>query len=113
MPRAVRSSKAPAREDAVFRALADANRRRILLVLGGGAMRVADIAAEFDVSRPAISKHLAVLKRAGLVTDRKQGRERHYAVAPHALRLAAGYAKDVDAFWRQGLAKLDRRLRER
>ena len=110
MPRAVRSRKGPA-EDAVFRALADGTRRRILLVLGGGEMHVTDVAAEFAVSRPAVSKHLAVLKRAGLVTERRVGRERRYSIAPGALRLAAGYAKDVDAFWRRGLAALDERLR--
>jgi DNA-binding transcriptional ArsR family regulator len=110
VPRAVRSAKAPV-QDAVFRALADPTRRGILVVLGGGEMRVADVAARFDVSRPAISKHLAVLARAGLVTARKQGRERFYAIVPGALRLAAGYAKDVDEFWRERLAALDKRLR--
>lgn len=112
MPRAVRSRKAPVGEDEVFRALADANRRRILLVLGGGEKRVADIAAEFDVSRPAISKHLRVLLDAGLVRARKEGRERYYAIVPDALRAASGYARDVADFWREGLTRLDRALRK-
>lgn len=112
MPRAVRTRKAPT-EDEVFRALADGNRRRILLVLGGGERRVSDIAAEFDVSRPAISKHLSILARAGLVSVRKVGRERLYAIAPGALRFAAGYASDVHDFWRERLAALDDGLRRR
>jgi DNA-binding transcriptional ArsR family regulator len=115
VPRAVRTRKvAPRRaEDAVFRALADANRRRILLVLGAGEARVSDIAAAFAVSRPAISKQLAVLRRAGLVTARKAGRERYYRIAPEALRSASGYARDVEGFWREGLARLDEKLRRR
>jgi DNA-binding transcriptional ArsR family regulator len=61
----------------VFEALADPTRRAILRLLGQQSCSVQEIAAEFPISRPAISKHLRVLRDAGLVTERQQGR-RHY-----------------------------------
>jgi DNA-binding transcriptional ArsR family regulator len=106
----VRTRKADPR-DAVFKALADPTRRSILVVLGGGERRVADVAARFPVSRPAISKHLAVLKRAGLVEMRKRGRDNLYRIVPAALRAAAGYVQDVEGFWGEKMAALDQRLR--
>ncbi|MHB8606010.1 MAG: metalloregulator ArsR/SmtB family transcription factor [Thermoplasmatota archaeon] len=112
MPRAVRSAKVGAeqRTDAVFRALADPTRRRIVLLLAAGEMRTSDIAARFPVSRPAISKHLAVLKRAGLAAERRVGRERRYRLTRQALAEAAGYVRDVEAFWDERLGALDARL---
>jgi DNA-binding transcriptional ArsR family regulator len=109
VPRAVRTRKGDAR-DAVFRALADPTRRRILVALGGGELRVTDIAARFAVSRPAISKHLAVLRRAGLVAMRKDGRDNLYRIVPAALREAAGYVQDVESFWAEKMARLSGRL---
>lgn len=111
MPRAVRTRKAPAAaRDDVFKALADPMRRRLLVLLGGGEARVTDLAARFPVSRPAISKHLAVLRRAGLVTARTSGRDNLYRIVPKALREAAGYVREVEGFWDERMAALGRRL---
>jgi DNA-binding transcriptional ArsR family regulator len=74
-------------------------------------MAVRDIAARFESSRPAISKHLAVLEKAGLVKARRSGRERKYSIAPEALRITAGYAAEIEAFWKRGLVNLDTVLR--
>lgn len=112
MPRAVRSRElaAAARDQRVMRALADPTRRRILQLLGAGEMRVADIAARFEISRPAISKHLRVLKDAGVVEARKRGREQHYAIVPGPLRNAAERIHALDDFWRDGVARLGEHL---
>ncbi|MEA3202421.1 MAG: hypothetical protein QOI63_87 [Thermoplasmata archaeon] len=107
MPRAVRTRKADAR-DGAFRALADPTRRRILVLLGGGELRVTDLAAGFKVSRPAVSKHLAVLRRAGLVTFRRESRDNLYRIVPAALREAAGYVQDIEGFWAEKIGVLDR-----
>ncbi|MCA1811815.1 MAG: metalloregulator ArsR/SmtB family transcription factor [Halobacteriales archaeon] len=109
MPRAVRTRKADPR-DAVFKALADPTRRAILVALGGGERRVADVAARFPVSRPAVSKHLAILKRAGLVEMRKQGRDNLYRIVPATLRAAAGYVQDVEGFWEERISLLSNHL---
>ncbi len=110
MPRAARTRKTD-RRDEVFRALADATRRHVLVALGAREMRVKDLAASLPVSRPAVSKHLAVLRRAGLVTARQQGRERLYSIVPGALRDAAGYVQDLEAFWAEKIEALTRSLR--
>jgi DNA-binding transcriptional ArsR family regulator len=117
MPRAVRSRAKPPHPDErqarVFRALADPTRRRILQTLGAGEMRAGDIAARFEVSRPAISRHLRVLREAGLLTARAEGRERRYAIAPGPLRDAAARISALDAFWRDGMARLGEELSRR
>lgn len=79
-------------------ALADPTRWRIVRRLSSGALAVGDIAAEFPMSRPAVSKHLRVLRLAGLVVERKEGRQRIYELVAEPLeeiaavleRLAAG-----------------------
>src|SRR5438552_11123543 len=67
----------PAEAD-VYQAIADPTRRQILDLLAGAELPVNDLAAPFAMSRPAISQHLRVLREAGLVTDRKAGRQRLY-----------------------------------
>ena len=109
MPRAVRTKKTE-RQDEVFKALADPTRRRILVLLGGEERRVVELAERFAISRPAVSKHLAVLKRAGLVQMRREGRDHYYSIAPKALKEAAGYVQDVEAFWAEKMTSLSRRL---
>ncbi len=77
-------------------AAAEPNRRRILQLLGSEARTVTDIAAEFTVTRSAISQHLLVLAEAGLVEATKVGRQRIYRVLPSGLqRLQA----EIDRFW--------------
>jgi DNA-binding transcriptional ArsR family regulator len=71
--------------EAVFRAVADPTRRAILDRLRRGARPVNEIARAFDVSRPAISKHLRLLRHARLVVERRRGRSRLYALDPRPL----------------------------
>jgi len=74
------------RKDAVFRALADPSRRAIYEGLTRGEAAVKDLTARFDISQPAVSQHLATLRRAGLVSERRDGRLVHYRVKPKGLR---------------------------
>ncbi len=77
-------------------AAAEPTRRRLLQLLAGGPRPVSELAASFPVTRSAISQHLAVLADAGLVTARKDGRQRIYAVVPAGVaRLRA----EIDRFW--------------
>lgn len=71
--------------DAVLRALADPQRRRILTLVRGGELAAGQIAAEFDASQQAVSHHLQVLQRAGLLHERREGTRRLYALDPEAL----------------------------
>jgi DNA-binding transcriptional ArsR family regulator len=77
--------------DLVAQALADATRRTILRMLRDGELSAGAIAGAFDVTRPAISRHLRVLREAGLVIDEAQGRERVY-------RLEVGALAELEAF---------------
>jgi DNA-binding transcriptional ArsR family regulator len=70
---------------AVFDALAQPHRREILRLLAGGELSVGALASRFDVSQPAVSQHLGVLKAAGLVEDRRDGARRLYRVRPEGL----------------------------
>ena len=73
----------------VFDALADPTRREILMLLRGRTMRAGDIARQFAQQRPAISKHLAVLKRAGLLREERLRQERRYSILPDGVEPAA------------------------
>jgi DNA-binding transcriptional ArsR family regulator len=92
----------------VFRAIADPTRRAILDRLRAGPANAGALAADFRQSRPAISKHLSVLRRARLVTDTRVGRERVYAVDPVPLQSVAGWIEGYRAFWQASLTKLKR-----
>jgi DNA-binding transcriptional ArsR family regulator len=78
-------SAAPARTDAALRALADPHRREILRLVRGGELAAGEIAASFDASQQAISHHLQVLAKAGLLTERRDGVRRLYALDPEGL----------------------------
>ena len=75
----------------VFRALADPTRRAILSMLADGERPIADIAAAFEMTRPAIAKHLAILKEGELISVEAQGRERINRLNPAALKTASIY----------------------
>ena len=94
------------RTQPVFRALADPTRRAIISMLAGGARPIADIAAEFDMTRPAVAKHLAILKEGGIVAVEPRGRERINRLNPAALKTAADWLNHFDRFWDERLAKL-------
>jgi DNA-binding transcriptional ArsR family regulator len=96
----------------VFRAIADPTRRAILDRLRAGPSAVNDLAADFDFSRPAISKHLRVLKEAGLVSETRAGRERHYQLCPMPLQRVAGWVEGYRSFWLTNLTNLKRYLEE-
>ncbi len=70
-------------------------------MLADGARSVHDLAAPFDMSRPAVSQHLRVLRDAGLVTEQRVGRERHYRLDAGPLRDVADWAAHYERFWRQ------------
>jgi DNA-binding transcriptional ArsR family regulator len=92
--------------DDVFRAIADPTRRAILDRLRAGPARAGALAADFRSSRPAISRHLRVLRNARLVRDTRIGRERLYAVDPVALQSVAGWIEGYRAFWQASLDQL-------
>ena len=106
MPRAVRTRAFQDADPRVLRALADPTRQRILRVLGGGELAARDVAARFPHARPTISKHLRVLREAGLVRVRAAGRERFYAIEPGPLREASARVAALDEWLREGLARL-------
>jgi DNA-binding transcriptional ArsR family regulator len=97
----------------VFRAISDPTRRGILDRLRAGPTAVNVLASEFDQSRPAISKHLRVLRQAHLVTEQRAGRERLYELRPAPLQQVAGWIEGYRAFWQVSLTSLKRHLEER
>jgi DNA-binding transcriptional ArsR family regulator len=90
----------------VFRALADPTRRRILRDLARKPASIADVASRFEISRPAVVKHLAILRESGLIDVKRRGRERINVLNPEALKSAADWLSFFDAFWNDKLAKL-------
>jgi len=78
-----------------FEALGDPNRREILRLLSAGGMPVVEIAAALPISRPAVSRHLRLLKDAGLVTEHAQGTRRIYRLRSEGLRAVQGYLEQV------------------
>jgi DNA-binding transcriptional ArsR family regulator len=94
----------------VFRAIADPTRRAILDRLRAGPTPVNALAGDFQQTRPAISKHLRVLREASLVSERRSGRERIYQLRPRPLRQVAGWIEGYRAFWLDGLNNLKRYL---
>src|SRR5579863_8793021 len=94
--------------DGVFKALADPTRRAIFERLArGGEQTVHALTDLAGVSQPAVSKHLAVLKSAGLVRDRRGGRETHYSAEPKALSPLFDWMAHYGAFWEGRFDKLE------
>ena len=94
------------RRGEIFRALADPTRRAVFERLSRGEAAVKDLTARFDVSQPAISQHLAALRRAGLVTERRDGRNAYYRVEPAGLRPLVDWIAHYQAFWTDRMARL-------
>lgn len=97
---------------AIFDALADPTRRDILDMLSHSEMSAGEVAGRFSVSRPAISRHLRVLREAGLVTHRKEAQTRHYRLAPEALREVDSWLDNYRVFWTARMHDLRRYLEE-
>lgn len=91
---------------AAFSALADPTRRAVLDLLRQGSLPAGRIAQAFPVSRPAISKHLRQLRRAGLVEERREGRHRLYRLNPSALKAVDSWLQQYRVFWQTNLAGL-------
>jgi DNA-binding transcriptional ArsR family regulator len=88
--------------DRTFAALADPTRRRIVELLREGPRRAGDLAAQFDVTGPAVSRHLRVLRRSGLVEERgtdADARVRIYRLRPEPLVALRAWVDQVQAFW--------------
>jgi DNA-binding transcriptional ArsR family regulator len=92
--------------EATFSALADPTRRAVLDLLRKGIQPAGRIAEAFPVSRPAISKHLRLLRKAHLVEERREGRHRLYQLNPEPLRAVDSWLEQYRAFWQTNLANL-------
>lgn len=106
-------TKSIRQRDAVFRALADPTRREILHILRNGQQTVGGIAGNFRMSRPAISKHLRLLHRAGLVDTKPQGASNLCSLNPQPLRLVDDWLKEYEVFWNESLLRLKQYLEEK
>jgi len=98
--------------DATFRALSDPTRRAIVERLTGGDASVGELAEPFEMSLPAISKHLTVLERAGLVERIKEGRTRRCRLIDEPMREALEWIASYGRFWEGQLDSLERFLAE-
>ncbi len=97
---------------ATFAALADPTRRAILARLRAGETAVTELAEPFDMSLPAISKHLKVLERAGLITRSRAAQARPCRLAADPLKRAVDWLEAYRKFWEESLDRLDGLLRE-
>ncbi len=95
-----------------FAALADPTRRAILARLALGETSVAELAAPFEISAPAVTKHLKVLQRAGLITQGRQAQWRPCKLEAAPLQEAAGFIEQYRQFWEQRFDRLDSYLQE-
>jgi len=98
--------------DRVFRAIADPSRRAIFEHLTHGEAAVRDLTPRFHISQPAVSQHLAVLRDAGLVSERRAGRLVYYRVEPRGLRPLVDWIAHYQAFWTERLGRLREVLEE-
>ncbi len=112
MAMAMATATATDRLDRTFAALADPTRRGILARLAGGEASVTELAAPFDMSMPAVSKHLRVLERAGLIV---RGRDRQWRPArlqAEPLKQVAEWTERYRRFWEESYDRLDEYLEE-
>ncbi|MGE4250102.1 MAG: ArsR/SmtB family transcription factor [Parvibaculaceae bacterium] len=93
--------------DGVFRALADPTRRRVLERLSTRPGSVSELAAPFKMALPSFVEHLKILERSGLVSSRKAGRVRTYAIVPGRLKLAEDWLGRQRRLWETRLDQLD------
>jgi len=96
----------------VFHAVVDPNRRRILQLLTAGARPVQDLVDHFDLSFSAISQHLKVLREAGLVARRREGKSRVYSLSPEPLKDLHDWTEIYQTAWRKRLARLRSLVKE-
>jgi len=94
-------------EQLVFKAIADPTRRSIMAMLSDGERSLNDIAAQYEMTRPAVTKHLKVLEQGGLIRIRAQGRQRLHALRPETLKTVSDWVSFFDRFWDEKLADLN------
>lgn len=100
---------APTVDDA-FGVISHALRRELIERLAGGESRVTELAARLPVSRPAVSQHLRVMLDAGIVTERRAGRDRYYSLRRERLADVDRWLVRLDEFWASGLRRLGEHL---
>ena len=94
--------------DLVFQSLSDPTRRRLYERLAREGEQTVRMLTDFaGTSQPTVSNHLALLKRAGLVVDRREGRQTHYSVTPDGLKPLAGWLETYARFWSTKLDGLE------
>ena len=98
------------REPDVFTAISHRARRQMLDLLSESKRSVSDIAAHFEMSRPAVSQHLRVLLDAGLLTEQRHGRERRYHSVPERLGPVRDWIAHYERFWDDHLQRLQQQL---
>ena len=102
----------PTSQDDLFRSLADPTRRALFERLcRDGEQTVGALTAQAGISQPAVSKHLGVLKQAGLVRDRHQGRQTHYSAQLDALAPLIDWTGEMTSFWESRFDDLENLLR--
>jgi DNA-binding transcriptional ArsR family regulator len=101
-----------AAEDRIFYALADPSRRAIFASLTRGEAAVKELTARFDISQPAVSQHLALLKEAGLVNARRDGRNVYYRVQPRGMKPLINWIEHYRAFWTDRVERLEKLLED-
>ena len=104
--RSVTYSAATRDREITFQALADPTRRAVLDLLRRGSQPAGQIASAFPVSRPAISKHLRLLRRAHLVREHREGRHRVYKLNPEPLQAVDSWIEQYRVFWATSLNNL-------
>src|ERR1700681_3247663 len=109
MPPEPHEPEAPVGPDAVLRALADPHRRQILRLVQHTELPAGQIAGHFDLTQQAVSLHLAVLKRAGLLGERREGTRRLYSLRSESLQPLRNL---LDEFWPDALARLKQSVRQ-
>src|SRR5206468_17238 len=102
----------PARLDATFAALADPTRRAIIARLASGEASVTELAQPFAISQPAISKHLKVLERAGLISRGRDAQRRPRRLEPKPLAEVTKWLEGYRRFWEESFQRLDALLHE-
>jgi DNA-binding transcriptional ArsR family regulator len=96
-----------------FEALGDPTRRRIVELLAAGEQSAGDVAREFAISRPAVSRHLRVLREAGIATARSEAQRRVYRLEPAPLAEMEAWLARYRSFWTQRLDRLERHVRSK
>lgn len=93
-----------------FRAIADPNRRRMLDLMLSGERTVGELTGVLGIAQPSVSQHMAVLRQAGLVDERREGRRTYYAVRAAELRGVAEWLAKYEVFWGEKLDALEAHL---